>query len=43
VWFALGDSEPGHTTRRWWVKQEMKEATNSLGVREFTLDPIEST
>ena len=43
VWFAQGDSEPGHTTRRWWVKQEMKEATNSLGVREFTLDPIEST
>ena len=43
VWFALGDSEPNGLTRRWWSKQEMKYVTNSLGVREFTLDPTAST
>jgi len=43
VWFALGDAQPNGLTRRWWSKQEMKYVTNSLGVREFTLDPIVST
>lgn len=43
VWFAQGDASTTNAANRWWQQSTSTFGTGSLGVRNVSADPTEST